>query len=78
MSEVDKVLYITIFVYMMIMVLVIAIKPEFLYDKKEKRFRDFGMGRDNSIFALPEFGMIMSVMVYLVSLLYVTVLTKLK
>lgn len=78
MSDVDKVLYITIFIYLAIMISVMVIRPEFLYDAKEKKFKDFGMGKNNSIFALPEFGMMASILVYLLALIYVTVLTKLK
>jgi hypothetical protein len=54
----------TIVFFILIIVGLAIFKPNFLYDHKLKKFKNFGYGEDKTIFALPVMGVICAITVY--------------
>lgn len=46
-------LYNTIIFYILFITLILITKPEFMYSNKQKRFKAFGCGKDQTLFAFP-------------------------
>ena len=40
-------------VYIIVIIMLIYFKPNFIYDEKTKKFREFGTNKGNTIFSLP-------------------------
>ncbi len=55
----------SIIVYIIIIVLLLYNKPNIIYDKKTKRFKQFGMDKGKSIMSLPVLALITAMCVYL-------------
>jgi len=53
-----------IIIYIIIILLIILYKPTFLYDKHNKKFKDFGSGRGKSLIALPILAIILAIIIY--------------
>jgi len=59
-------LFNSILIYLLIMFLVIYNKPNFIYDKKRKKFKEFGLTNDRSILSLPILSIIIAVVTYVI------------
>lgn len=73
-----KILYNAIITYIAIMVALYITKPNIIYNHKSKKFKSFGFGDDNSVFSLPITGTIMSIVVYIIFVVYSLLASKLK
>jgi len=61
-------LYNSLKLYIIIIVSLIYFKPEFIYDKKSKKFKQFGTGKNNTLFALPILSIFLAVIIYIIFL----------
>ena len=59
-------LFNSIIIYIILISLVIYNKPKFIYDKKRKKFKEFGMGYDKSIISLPILSILIAVITYII------------
>jgi hypothetical protein len=57
---------ISIIVFILIFLLLIIIKPKFIYNKKTKKFRSFGIGKNKTLLPLPILSIFISVIVFLI------------
>jgi hypothetical protein len=55
----------SIIVYIIIIVLLLYNKPNLIYDKKIKKFKQFGMDKGKSILSLPVLALVIAMCVYL-------------
>jgi hypothetical protein len=58
-------LFNSIIVYIIIILLLIYNKPKIIYDKKIKKFKQFGMTDGKSILSLPILAIIISIVTYI-------------
>jgi|688.fasta_scaffold165858_3 hypothetical protein len=56
----------TIFVYIIVMLLIISSKPKILYDTKRKKFKQFGTGKNETVFTLPIIAILVAVLLYII------------
>ena len=61
-------LYNSLKIYIIIIISLIYFKPEFIYDKKTKKFKQFGIGKGCTIFSLPILSIILAVILYIIFL----------
>jgi hypothetical protein len=61
-------LYNSIKVYIIIMILLIYFKPEIIYDKKTKKFKQFGTDKNSTLFPLPLISIILAIIIYIIFL----------
>jgi len=61
-------LFNTLKIYIIIIILLVYLKPDFIYDKKTKKFRQFGTDKGNTIFSLPVLSILLAVVLYLLFL----------
>ena len=59
-------LYNSLKVYIIIIVLLIYFKPNFLYDHKKNQFKSFGLDKNSTIFSLPILSIFLAFIIYLV------------
>lgn len=59
-------LFNSILIYLIIILLVIYNKPNFIYDKKRKKFKEYGLESDKSIISLPILSIIIAVVTYII------------
>ena len=59
-------LYNSLKVYIIIIVLLIYLKPPFLYDKKQKQFKSFGLDKNSTILSLPILSIILAILIYII------------
>jgi len=59
-------LFNSIIVYIILISLIIYKKPHFIYDKKIKKFKQFGMQHGRSILSLPLLSILIAVITYVV------------
>ncbi len=55
-------------VYIIIIILLVYFKPNFIYDNQIKKFRQFGTNKGNTIFSLPVLSIFLAVLLYIVFL----------
>ena len=58
-------LFNSIIVYIIIIILLIYNKPNLIYDKKTKKFKQFGMSKGKSILSLPVLAMLIAIITYI-------------
>jgi hypothetical protein len=69
----------TIIIYVIVMIVTIIIKPNYLYDNdNDGSMKQFGNKEVDTYISLPEYGVIISVLTYLFVLIYVFVLAKIQ
>lgn len=73
MENTDKILYTAIISYTIIMAIIIFLKPNYIYDNVNKKFKSF----DETIISLPIFGTVLPVIIYFLILLYTFLIVKL-
>lgn len=59
-------LYNSLKVYIIIIILIIYFKPNFLYDKKQKQFKSFGLDKNSTIFSLPILSIFLAILIYFI------------
>lgn len=59
-------LFNSILIYLIIIFLVIYNKPNFIFDKKRKKFKEFGLEPTKSIIPLPILSIIIAVVTYVI------------
>ena len=74
----EKILYASIIIYIIVMITIIFIKPNFIYDNNEKKFKSFGFDNDKTIFTMPVLSLTICVAIYMILLIYAIVIKKLK
>jgi hypothetical protein len=55
-------------VYIIIIILLVFFKPNFIYDNDTKKFRQFGTNKGNTIFSLPVLSIFLAVILYIIFL----------
>jgi hypothetical protein len=55
-------------VYIIIIILLVFLKPNFIYDKTIQKFRQFGTNKGNTIFSLPVLSIFLAVILYIIFL----------
>jgi hypothetical protein len=55
-------------VYIIIIILLVYFKPNFIYDNQTKKFRQFGTNKGNTIFSLPVLSIFLAVLLYIIFL----------
>jgi hypothetical protein len=78
MDDIDKVLYPSIVTYILIMIIILLVKPKFLYDGKTNELRQFGIKKSQTLFALPIIGILASFIIYFLMVCYVFMMSRLK
>lgn len=78
MDDIDKVLYPSIVTYILVIIILILIKPHFLYDGKTNEMRHFGTKKSQTLFALPIIGILSSIIIYFLMVCYIFMMSKLK
>ena len=58
-------LFNSIIVYIIIIILLIYNKPSLIYDKKTKKFKQFGMTKGKSILSLPVLAILIAIITYI-------------
>jgi hypothetical protein len=59
-------LYNSLKVYIIIIILLIYFKPNFLYDKKQKQFKSFGLDKNSTIFSFPILSIFLAILIYFI------------
>jgi len=59
-------LFNSILIYLIIIFLVIYNKPNFIYDKKRRKFKQFGLTNGRTIISLPILSIIIAVITYVI------------
>lgn len=59
-------IYNTIIFFIIIIILIYSIKPNFLYNSSTSSFRSFGFGEDETIFTLPVVAIILALILYFI------------
>lgn len=54
--------------YILIMLIFIITKPEFMYSKKYKRYKKFGIKKNQTIFTLPLISILLATIIYIIIL----------
>lgn len=58
----------TCFVYILLILLLVHYKPSVIYDKKKKKYRDFGIKKSCSLLPLPIISILLAIIVYVIFL----------
>lgn len=58
--------YLMIIVYAIVIILISAIKPDFLYDSERKQYREFGRGQGKTLFTFPIVAVIIAIIFALI------------
>lgn len=77
-SSVDRILYVSIIIYILMMMTFALIKPKFAYDDMNKKLRPFGFDEHETLFALPILSILLCIFVYIIVLTYTCLLSMLK
>jgi hypothetical protein len=56
----------SIIVYIILILLLIYNKPSIIYDKKTKKFKQFGMNSGKSVLSLPVLAILLSIIIYII------------
>jgi len=59
-------LFNSIIVYIIVIIIIIYNKPNFIYDKKRNKFKEFGLEHNKSIITLPILSIILAVVTYII------------
>jgi hypothetical protein len=55
--------------YILVMLILITLKPEFIYDSKNRKYKKFGLKKNKTIFTLPFLSIIIAILIYIFVLL---------
>jgi hypothetical protein len=70
----SNILYNSIKIYLLIIILLIFIRPNFIFDKKNNKFKSFGIKKNHTIFSLP----ILSILIAFGTYLFFYIINKSK
>lgn len=73
----DKMLYTSVVMYILIMCLILIIKPNFIYDYNNNKFKSFGTEQNETMFPIPILSIIACIVVYFIVILYTFIKLKL-
>jgi len=73
----DRVLYISIVLYICIIAVVLMIKPSFTYDDENKCYKSFGFQKNETVIPIQLLNIILCSFIYFCGLIYVFVSMKL-
>ena len=59
-------LYNSLLTYILIIILLILYKPNIIYNKKLKKFKQFGINKDSSLLPLPILSLLIAIIVYVI------------
>lgn len=76
--DIDRILYISIFIYVILMALIIFTKPRIMYDEENKKLRCFGFNDNETLLSLPIVGILLSLSVYITIIAYSRLLSTLE
>ena len=62
----SNILYNSIKIYLLIIILLILIRPDFIFDKKNNKFKSFGIKKNHTIFALPVLSILIAFGTYII------------
>lgn len=68
--EPDNPVYNTLILYIFFVILFLIIKPNFMYDKKKKKFKSFGCKKGHTIFCFPIVTISCAIILYFIFLLF--------
>jgi hypothetical protein len=55
-----------IIIYLIIMIVLIILKPGFIYDTDKSKFKDFGTGKGKTIFSIGTFAILIAIVISIV------------
>lgn len=64
-SKTNNPLFISIIVYIIILILLLIQKPTIIYDIKYKQYKKFGCRKRESLFAFPVLAIILAIIIYM-------------
>lgn len=53
-----------VIIYIILIIILVLAKPNFIYNYKEQKFREFGNGYDQTYFTLPVVSIILAILLY--------------
>ena len=56
--------YNSIIIYIIIILVVVLTKPDFLYDHEEQKYKEFGIGDNKTLLSFTTFGILSAVILY--------------
>lgn len=56
----------TIIIYILFLLLIITNKPKFLYDRKRRKFKNFGSSKGETLLSLPIFSILLAIIIYVI------------
>jgi hypothetical protein len=69
-------LIISVILYLIVMTAILYYKPSFLYDHEKKDYRSFGTGTSQSVFSIGTVSVLLAIVCYLLSDLFLLQLSK--
>ena len=66
----DKMLYTSVMMYILIMCLILIIKPNFIYDYTNNKFKSFGTEQNETMLPIPILSIMTCIIVYFIVILY--------
>lgn len=73
-ATIDKILYTSVIIYVVIMIVIIVMKPNFLYDKENKKFKQFGTNKNETIVPIHIIGLTLCILIYFIIMVYMLLL----
>lgn len=61
-------LYNSILFYILFIIIILLIKPKFLYNQKTNKFKPFGFGKNQSVFCFPTLCIVAVIVLYIIFL----------
>lgn len=58
-------IYNTILTYIFFIIILLVLKPQFMYCNKKKKFKSFGLGQDKVFFCFPVVSIIAAIILYI-------------
>jgi hypothetical protein len=78
MSEtIDKILYTSIFAYVLTMMCIITIKPPFVYDRGSNKFKNFGTNDNETLLPITVISITSCILIYFIVVVYNVVIRTL-
>lgn len=74
----DKVLYVSIILYVLFITLISFIKPSFLCDSNNKKFKSFGTKENETVCPIQILSVVSCVSIYLIVMIYMLIVSKLE
>lgn len=69
-ESLDKILYISILIYVLIMTTIMIVKPSIMYDRENNQFKSFGTKENQTIFPIYTTGILLCFIIYFIVIVY--------